>query len=673
MKILIVACLIFCGVVKAATTVVNPYLFSTAFDPSAQDYFTRVLATGATLNTNETAQINTFVVAAKAHGYWSNLIDVNPYCSDSITGAIVKLKYPNYAPSTNVIHGFTSGSYSRSFGFQGDGSSYLETGVNATNIGAYGGLSFYLVEDTTTSDNALLIGSTYGTPQAVIYLDSGNGSAGWGNNFASFGLSRKGPGLVHVFSQSGGTTYTFVNGVQFSSTSASGSTPRNVMMTVFDGGAQGVATTRRGAFYSVDDGQMTLSTASLFGNDTRILVEGLGRKFPAPYPMNFVPHIGQSLALGTEGSPTLSTTQSYSNRMGTLSVTRPDVFGNMAALLDFDVETVAPGMSSTISALSRSLFSNDATNDTVHLSFAHGGQPYSNLKKGTTFYNDSITGFNTALSISDAYNTSFRIPGLVVIHGEADFNSPIYQSDIEQWQSDYQTDIQSITGQTNTVPLFHSQPSSWTYDDGVPTYGRETNQCVYGMLEAYKANPNKSVLVCAKYFISGSNRLHLDGYGYRQLGEYYAKAWWTNVVLGQTWVPLYPTNVARSGATITLTFPSSSSLQLDTTLVATNANWGFEFFDDAGPSVSISSVAFTGASPTNQVQIVLSGTPSGGNKRIRYAYTGTNIVANVVSSHTGQSPTYGPRGNLKRPETYFTSLYSNNLDDWCLHFDEVCP
>lgn len=383
-----------------------------------------------------------------------------------------------------------------------------------------------------------------------------------------------------------------------------------------------------------------------------------GSIYALPYEVPFVISVGQSLSIGTSGSPALPP---YDTNVTARTLpsgpiyAAGDSFGNFPALFEEgNTETHCSGFGVAVSLASRPVL----TNDPIVTTYGVGSTAYSGLKQGTAPYTNSLFAIARAKEASTNYFRGFWVPGIICVHGETDRYSATYSNDVREWQANYQTDIQAATGQTDPVPMFHSQISSWSS----PSYNSATSSSPYQLLAAYKADPTNTVLVGPKYHLSYvSDKIHLVNTSYRQLGEMYAKAWHRRVVQGQLWQPLYPTNISRSGAQIDLTFATSTNLVLDTATVTTNANWGFEFYDSTA-SAGIASVAWMapGGSITNTVRVTLSGTPSGSNKRIRYAFTGT-------------PSTSLPRGNLRNNDTSFTSPGGFSLWDWCVHFDEACP
>src|SRR5207244_3621953 len=78
----------------------------------------------------------------------------------------------------------------------------------------------------------------------------------------------------------------------------------------------------------------------------------------------------------------------------------------------------------------------------------------------------------------------------------------------------------------------------------------------------------KTILVCPKYFLPYWDGLHLSPDGYRWLGEYYAKAYYQQMIAGQQWSPLRPIAISRNSNVVSLTFTGAvGNLVLDTNLV----------------------------------------------------------------------------------------------------------
>jgi hypothetical protein len=98
---------------------------------------------------------------------------------------------------------------------------------------------------------------------------------------------------------------------------------------------------------------------------------------------------------------------------------------------------------------------------------------------------------------------------------------------------------------------------------------------------------------------------------------------------------------------------------LDTTRVDDPGNQGFEFTDDSGAPPAIDGVAITAE---DTVEITLAAPPTGGNRRIRYAYTfggcgGPRTIA---------------RGNVRDSDAT-PSQAGYELFNWSVHFDLPVP
>lgn len=125
-------------------------------------------------------------------------------------------------------------------------------------------------------------------------------------------------------------------------------------------------------------------------------------------------------------------------------------------------------------------------------------------------------------------------------------------------------------------------------------------------------------------------------------------------------------STSTNGSTADLTSAGTNVLMyLPTRLVI--GPFGFEYVDENGSgnpwrcSTTIESVEIV---PPSQVRIRLSQTPTGSNKRLRYAYAvGENALA---------GPQTGRRGCLRDSDSTH-SLYGHTLYNWCVQFDKPVP
>jgi hypothetical protein len=292
---------------------------------------------------------------------------------------------------------------------------------------------------------------------------------------------------------------------------------------------------------------------------------------------------------------------------------------------------------------------------------ASGAKPYSQLKRGTRAYNNGMAQVTAARDIAKKLGKSYVVRAIMNVHGESDHaeKSTHYEADLLEWQADYDRDIKAITGQTDSVPMFETQMSSWTR----MMRGTETSAIPGAQLAAHLAAPGKIVLVGPKYHLAyAKDGVHLTSRGYWQMGEDYAKAYRRVILEGRPWEPLRPIAVTRDGAAITIKFVVPvPPIALDTTLVTDPGNSGFEYSDTASTSSAIARVEVTAP---DTVVVTLASVPTGQDRRIRYAFTG------IRGARSG--PTSGARGNLRDSDPTH-SRGGHHLYNWCVHFDEPVP
>ena len=365
---------------------------------------------------------------------------------------------------------------------------------------------------------------------------------------------------------------------------------------------------------------------------------------------------GQSLASGAGGQPVLSSASSYDNRMFVTGVLAGGSgLTAIVPLVERDVETMSSGFANLVTKLTRDAGSSHDMLVSVH---AQGGAPYSAMKKGMPPYAVSIAQATAGRAVARGRGLVYDITAVTSADGGGDHvaKNTHLAADLVEWQRDYEADLKAIAGQTTAVPLFNTQYSSWTeYDARSPI--------PLAQLQAHVENPGKVIVVGPRYaFTYGPDGVHLTNDGYRQMGEYYARAYRRVVVEHGTWEPLRPKTVTRAGAVITVRFlVPTPPLVFDTTLATDPGNLGFEYADDGPTTPAIASVVLAGP---DTVTITLSAAPTAANRRIRYATTG------VFGAKAGLKT--GARGNLRDSDAT-PSAHGYPLFDWCVHFDEAVP
>lgn len=372
--------------------------------------------------------------------------------------------------------------------------------------------------------------------------------------------------------------------------------------------------------------------------------------------INQIMQLGQSLCLGALGTPTLTTTQPYSNLMLSGS--------SFIALVNTTLENPIAQAANTITKNSMATVI-AGNNECV------GGTDYAGLKKGTTPYTNGLTLLTNANTAAGNLSRAYKIVATMTTHGENNMFDVAYEADLVQWQSDTETDFKVISGQSQAIPMFVDQVSTWNAFAGHQWPALTNDGTFQGapLLQwgAARDYPGKFYMVGPKYQLppaSGDGTgLHLSNIGYRILGGMHAKAMKVVLVDGGTWRGLVPRRLTISGAVITAQFwVPVGALVFDTTTVSDKGtSKGFEFYDNSGSPPAIDSVTLSGDTAT----ITLHSTPTGGNQRLRYAYTGSVTFA-------GTGDPNAAHGNVRDNDTA-TNDAGDSLFDWLITFDERLP
>lgn len=369
---------------------------------------------------------------------------------------------------------------------------------------------------------------------------------------------------------------------------------------------------------------------------------------------------GQSLSVGKQ-SALVHTTQPFDNVSFVTGVraggTGLDALVPLVETADGALgETVASSMANRLTAFARA-----RGGDHRSLMSAHGveGTPYHALRKGTEPYAEGMAQVRAGADLARAAGETHAVRAVVVIHGESDHvgSNERYDLDLLEWQRDYETDIQAITGQTRPVPMLTDQMSSFT------AYGAETSIIPLLQLQASRARPDRILLVGPKYPLPyAPDGFHLTGDGEAWLGEMHAKVFEQVLVRGEPWRPLSPRTLTRDGAEITVRlWVPVPPLVLDEVRIRDPGDYGFEYTDRSGAPPQIVAVDLLGE---DSVRITLSEVPVGPDPRVRYAMRG------IPDQPAG--PTTGARGNLRDSDPT-TSRRGYPLYNWCVHFDEPIP
>lgn len=354
---------------------------------------------------------------------------------------------------------------------------------------------------------------------------------------------------------------------------------------------------------------------------------------------------GQSLAVGAEGLPALTTTQPYNNlKISLENEAIPPLAPNNSKfkmvpcveplrIYGFWTPGPYPGnifgetphsvMANQITYMVRSNFDKDYI--TAQTCVGESGQGIDALRKGAVdtgsvgrAYAATLFEVSAIKRIASESGKTYGVGAITITHGERDSGNTSYESELHKLWSDYNTDLKAITGQIQNIPLFvaqmHSCGSSGTSAALLAQW--HANEDYLGDIIAIPNYQNNYA----------PDAVHLTAHGYQQLGEQYARVYYQKVVLGNDWQPLKPTNVKRNEKVITVAFHvPTAPLVWDTKFPAPNQSvneWkngkGFEVYTQS-KKITISSVEISGSSVLITCADEL---PSSGLK-VAYAFTGS--------------------------------------------------
>ncbi len=377
--------------------------------------------------------------------------------------------------------------------------------------------------------------------------------------------------------------------------------------------------------------------------------------------------IGQSLMIGSGGTPSLSTSQPFANKVLSGGTALTDLVASNTCGVNSNVEPPPPGIVNQLRSMAGSGFG-----DYVVTQAGLGSSAYANLEKGTTPYNNSITNAGLLPGAAGGAGKTYDFLAIACIHGESDTgqNNPNYKADLVQWRSDYQGDLYAISSQSAASPLrfFTDQVFDWNIGNNKSTQPIRSGvrTPALGQWEVARDNPGVFHCVAPLYgraYQGGANQEHLINSGYLTLGELFGKWMYRVLALGNPWAGLVPRRITISGAVVTCRFwtYSGAVLVIDTTLLSDQGNGkGFEVYDaTADTNLTISSVSVSGDTAT----ITLSGAPTAGHAiRLRNAFTATLDASGGTS---GQA-----HSNIRNDDATVGQLSGETLYDWSLMFDE---
>ena len=369
-------------------------------------------------------------------------------------------------------------------------------------------------------------------------------------------------------------------------------------------------------------------------------------------------HIGgQSLALGSKGTPLVGTQAEFGALMfvGGVRASSDGVSSPRASWVgieekvgaDNKAETIASGLCSTfreiISVENRVPRSDQGIRCFAAVS-ALGSTAIADLDQGSATYTSLMADITAAKGLADAAGFSYVVPVFPWLQGEADVDDETtpatYKTLLTDLQADFQTDAKVITSQTGDIPLLMYQVATHKH------YSITDPAIARAQQEVFEAS-DLVVMVAPGYIFEYPDGVHLgSGEAYRELGAYFG--WYTKRIEidGEdpaNLKPLAPTAHARTSSTIELTFRTRyGGLRLDFDRVRNNTYGdvvhGFRVFEADGTTpIPIATVEVWPPASNKMLITVAPGETVPANAVVDYAHVGEGTSGRLV----------GPRGNLR--------------------------
>ena len=369
---------------------------------------------------------------------------------------------------------------------------------------------------------------------------------------------------------------------------------------------------------------------------------------------------GQSLALGGGGMfydgpfNVVSTVQKYDSVMPNLGARSVDYAGETATDFAPLVETVSPkgGQGETMCSGTCEMFCQMMGTKTFQLHAAasgKGAQSVLELSKGSPYYQRLMKDIQTAKNIAGEKGKTFSVGAIGFTHGEKDYRDNTSQDDyrlqLEQLNTDVNSDVAPITQQSSKIPFIVGQASSQNRDAD----SKIDPTVALAQLDLCINHPNFTLGTPMYMFDYLSDNTHLYQEDYRIVASYYGYAMKKLLIDGVKNF-IYPKRHQLDGNTIRIRFNvPAEPLVFDTERVFDPGHFGFVVRDALGNEIAINKVELHG----NTVKINCASVPS----TVSYAIDGEYKKAGRQN---------GPRGCL-RDSQGDTIIFDPGVTNWKSH------
>jgi hypothetical protein len=349
------------------------------------------------------------------------------------------------------------------------------------------------------------------------------------------------------------------------------------------------------------------------------------------------PFAGQSLILGTLGTPAISTSSENAN---CYAIDGPT--GNLSGLFRESSAPQRPGMSATYRIADANPGQRFA-----ELTYGKGAQTIAQLSKGgaSGMYELLVAGLLNARNVEVAAGGTVALGPAHFVQGEQDqingTSIATYVARAIQYRLDLTNDVGTPLGMAGLVPLILSQTATWA------SYGSEAR---IGLAQLKLAREVADFYALAQYqFPYAADGIHMTRVGYYKMGELHGRVH-NAVRSGAGWKPFAPYERIITPTSVILRFDvPHGPLAIDTTVVPAQPNYGFSL---AGTAATITGVAITAP---NEVTLA----------------TSQQIVEPGATVGYGIKYGTGPGlGNLRDSEPTRSKFDNGPLANWALHFSD---
>ena len=387
---------------------------------------------------------------------------------------------------------------------------------------------------------------------------------------------------------------------------------------------------------------------------------------PVAKDINHFLFYGQSLSVGAQGTPVLSTTQPYSNitfnggpraAAGDYSAFKPLVEDAISPAPDGGGnrgETPCSGAANYAVELAAMEGGVQPSSHVVLASTAgHGGYSIDQLKKGTAWYQKVIDHVTAAKALATIAEKSYAVHAFAWIQGETDTDQntktqAAYRDLLRQLQRDIEADIKAIDGKDRPAPCVTYQV----------TYGiKKTPNIALAQLELAQTDSRFFLVTPCYHLPFAPDKTHLTAAGYKWIGCYFGRAYKRLVKDGVEPQFINPVSAVCRGTVLSIRFKVPvAPLVLDAATLAATTDHGFKVQDDTG-ALTLSDIRVVNG---NTVQATLN-RALGANPTARYGLDYLGIGLAILN---------GASGNLRDSESASASIggVSRPLYNVCPHF-----